>query len=45
MRFVLSADVATDAEIGEVVRLEALYVSLGDTNHGMWCGYASQSER
>ena len=44
MRFVLPAEATPNAEIGEVRRLEAVYLSLGDTNHGMVCGYASQTE-
>ena len=44
MRFVFSAEATPDAEIGEVRRLATVYLSLGDTNHGVVCGHASQSE-
>ncbi len=35
MRFVFSAKAAPDAEIVEVRRLEAVYLSLGDADHGV----------
>jgi len=44
MRFVFSAEPTSDAEIVEVRRLATVYLSLGDTNHGVVCGHASQSE-
>jgi hypothetical protein len=44
MRFVFSAEATPDAEIVEVRRLATVDLSLGDTNHGVVCGHASQSE-
>ena len=44
MRFVFSAEATPDAEIVEVRRLATVYLRLGDTNHGVWCGHANQSE-
>jgi hypothetical protein len=35
MRFVFSAEATLDAEIVEVWRLTAVYLGLGDTNHGV----------
>jgi len=44
MRFVFSAEATPGAKIVEVRRLDTVYWSLGNANHGVSGGHARQTE-